>query len=234
MIQTLRKIVRAHFGLFAGAAGPRFGSGVLASLVLVLRVGDAWTQNCEPDFSGNQAKGEQIAQRQCAPCHGTNGISVSAQFPNLASQLPEYLVKQLKAFRVSPTAKPLRPDPVMTPLVAALTDTDFQDLAAYYSRLAPASGTARNDSRLQLGRKIYTEGNPAEDLPACITCHRPTGTGIRPDFPRLAGQRADYLESQLASWSAVRAKPGKLMTMIVPHLRPEERQAVADYIAQLH
>ena len=223
MIQTLRKIVRA-----------RFGSGVLAALVLVLRAGEAWTQNCEPGFSGNAAKGEQIAASQCAPCHGTNGIAVSAQFPNLAGQLPEYLVKQLKAFRVSPTAKPLRPNPVMTPLVAALTDTDFQDLAAYYSRLAPTAGTARNDSRLQLGRKIYTEGNPAEDLPACITCHRPAGTGIRPDFPRLAGQRADYLESQLASWSAVRAKPGKLMTMIVPHLRPEERQAVADYIAQLH
>jgi cytochrome c553 len=234
MIQTLRKLVRARFRLFAEAAGARFGSGVLASLVLVLRVGDAWTQNCEPDFSGNLARGEQIAQRQCAPCHGTNGISVSAQFPNLAGQLPEYLVKQLKAFRGSPTAKPLRLNPVMTPLAAALTDTDFQDLAAYYSRLAPAAGTARNDSRLQLGRKIYTEGNPAEDLPACITCHRPTGTGIRPDFPRLAGQRADYLENQLASWSAVRAKPGKLMTMIVPHLRPEERQAVADYIAQLH
>jgi len=88
----------------------------------------------QPDFSGNQAKGEQIAQRHCAPCHSINGISVSAQFPNLAGQLSEYLVKQIKAFRASQTAKPLRPNPVMTPRIAALTDTDLQDLVAYYSR----------------------------------------------------------------------------------------------------
>lgn len=202
----------------------------LCSILLSLQVR---SQECEPEFSGNRAHGQQIAAQACSACHGMDGRGVSPQFPALAAQLPEYLAKQLKAFKAETNAKPKRPSAVMTPIVAALTDADFVDIAAYYWKLEPRVGSARDSARLGLGERIYTEGNPAEGLPACITCHRPTGSGIRPDFPRLSGQSAEYLDSQLASWMAVRGKPGKLMTMIVPHLQPEERQAVADYISEL-
>ena len=202
----------------------------LCSILLSLQVR---SQECEPEFSGNRAHGQQIAAQTCSACHGMDGRGVSPQFPALAAQLPEYLAKQLKAFKAETNAKPKRPSAVMTPIVAALTDADFVDIAAYYWKLEPGAGSARNSARLDLGRRIYTEGNPAEGLPACITCHRPTGSGIRPDFPKLAGQSAEYLDAQLASWMAVRGKPGKLMTMIVPHLQADERRAVADYISQL-
>ena len=202
----------------------------LCSILLSLQVR---SQECEPEFSGNRAHGQQIAAQACSACHGMDGRGVSPQFPALAAQLPEYLAKQLKAFKAETNAKPKRPSAVMTPIVAALTDADFVDIAAYYWKLEPGAGSARNSARLDLGRRIYTEGNPAEGLPACITCHRPTGSGIRPDFPKLAGQSAEYLDAQLASWMAVRGKPGKLMTMIVPHLQADERRAVADYISQL-
>lgn len=207
---------------------------LLAVVGMFLWICGVQAQECESAFSGDRAKGQAIATRQCASCHGAQGISNSAQFPNLAGQLPEYLLKQLKAFKAPPQGKPLRMNEVMTPLVSGLTETDFQDLAAYFSALSAPLGATRDVARLELGRQIYTQGNPSNDLPACITCHRPTGNGIRPDFPRLAGQRPDYLEHQLETWMAVRAKPGKLMTMIVPHLRPDERAAVADYVAQLH
>jgi len=166
-------------------------------------------------------------------CHGADGQGISPQFPNLAAQIPEYLVKQLKAFKTRTDGKPLRPSDVMTPIVAALTDDEFTDVAAYYAKLEPRAGAARDAARLELGRRIYTEGNPDEGLPACITCHRPSGYGIRPDFPKLSGQSAEYLDGQLANWMAARGKPGKLMTMIVPHIQPKERQAVSDYISQL-
>jgi len=202
----------------------------LCSILLSLQVR---SQECEPEFSGNRAHGQQIAAQTCSACHGMDGRGVSPQFPALAAQLPEYLAKQLKAFKAETNAKPKRPSAVMTPIVAALTDADFVDIAAYYWKLEPGARSARNSARLDLGRRIYTEGNPAEGLPACITCHRPTGSGIRPDFPKLSGQSAEYLDAQLAGWMAVRGKPGKLMTMIVPHLQADERRAVADYISQL-
>jgi cytochrome c553 len=70
-------------------------------------------------------------------------------------------------------------------------------------------------------------------LPACISCHRPNGSGIRPDFPHLAGQKAAYIEQQLTNWQATRGGRGKLMTLIVPFLRPADIPALAAYIAQL-
>jgi cytochrome c553 len=91
----------------------------------------------------------------------------------------------------------------------------------------------RRIDRLDQGRAVFLEGNPETGLPACVSCHRPDGGGIRPDFPRLAGQQPDYIVAQLSNWQAVRGGKGKLMSMIAPLLQRDEIQAVADYLAQL-
>jgi len=64
----------------------------------------------------------------CASCHGPNGHSVNPLWPNLAGQKEQYLAKQIKAFRDG-----TRKDPMMAPMVAALSDDDIANLAAYYS-----------------------------------------------------------------------------------------------------
>jgi len=64
----------------------------------------------------------------CASCHGANGISMSPLWPNLAGQKEQYRIKQIKAFRDG-----TRQDPMMAPMVAALSDADIENLAAYYS-----------------------------------------------------------------------------------------------------
>jgi cytochrome c553 len=64
----------------------------------------------------------------CASCHGPTGISMSPIWPNLAGQKEQYLVKQIKAFRSGD-----REDPMMAPMVAALSDADIDNLAAYYA-----------------------------------------------------------------------------------------------------
>jgi cytochrome c553 len=64
----------------------------------------------------------------CAACHGPAGISMSPMWPNLAGQKEQYLAKQIKAFRDG-----TRKDPTMAPMVAALTDDDIANLAAYYA-----------------------------------------------------------------------------------------------------
>ncbi|MCP4409102.1 MAG: cytochrome c, partial [Gammaproteobacteria bacterium] len=48
----------------------------------------------------------------------------------LAGQKDAYLVKQIKAFRDGG-----RKDPMMAPMVKALSDSDIENLAAYYSGL---------------------------------------------------------------------------------------------------
>lgn len=64
----------------------------------------------------------------CASCHGPTGISMSPIWPNLAGQKEQYLIKQITAFRDG-----TRQDPMMAPMVAALSDTDIENLAAYFA-----------------------------------------------------------------------------------------------------
>ena len=78
---------------------------------------------------------EEVAT--CAACHGQNGISLSPSWPTLAGQHEDYLEHALNQYRDG-----TRKDPVMAPLVAALTDEDVELLARYYSRLSGLETTA--------------------------------------------------------------------------------------------
>ncbi len=66
----------------------------------------------------------------CAGCHGANGISNNPLWPNLAGQKAAYLVKQIKAFRDG-----TRKDPAMEPMAKPLSDTDVENISAYFESL---------------------------------------------------------------------------------------------------
>ena len=67
----------------------------------------------------------------CGGCHGQNGISANPMWPNLAGQGQAYLVKSMKDYRDG-----ARPDALMAPPVAGMSDEDIESLAAYYSGLS--------------------------------------------------------------------------------------------------
>jgi cytochrome c553 len=67
--------------------------------------------------------------RACAACHGPEGNSAAANFPKLAGQHFDYLVKTLQDYKTG-----ARKNAIMAPLVANLHQRDFEDLAAYYSQ----------------------------------------------------------------------------------------------------
>lgn len=70
----------------------------------------------------------------CAACHGAEGVSVIPDYPNLAGQKVKYLETSIKAYRDGQ-----RKHAVMSPMAAGLSDTDIQDLAAYFSSLSAQS-----------------------------------------------------------------------------------------------
>jgi cytochrome c553 len=80
-------------------------------------------------LAGDAAAGKNKAA-SCAGCHGPAGVSNNPMWPNLASQQEGYLVKQMKAFRDG-----TRADPLMAPMAKPLTDSDIDNLAAYFSSL---------------------------------------------------------------------------------------------------
>lgn len=121
----------------------------------------------------------------------------------------------------------------MAPIARRLTSNEMADVAAFYSVQWRATAGPRDVKRVLAGREIYLHGDISNDLPACASCHRPSGLGIRPDFPNIAGQNPGYVERELATWDMTRKHRGKLMSIIVERIGPEQRAPLADYISSL-
>ncbi len=81
-----------------------------------------------PVDAADVAAGKVKAMFVCADCHGATGISVVANFPNLAGQKEMYLVAQLKAFKAG-TRKNLE----MNLIAKTLSEADIANVAAYFA-----------------------------------------------------------------------------------------------------
>ncbi len=95
----------------------------------MLAVATATIILASPVFAGDAAAGK-AKSTMCAACHGTNGVSMVPMYPNLAGQKEAYLLKQLQDFKSGK-----RTDPTMKGMVMALSDTDMENLAAYYAEM---------------------------------------------------------------------------------------------------
>lgn len=78
-------------------------------------------------YSGDPVAGRQKAT-PCRPCHGLDGLSRRPDAPHIAGQLELYLRDQLKKYRSGERAHP-----VMAIVTRDLSDTDIEDLAAFYA-----------------------------------------------------------------------------------------------------
>jgi cytochrome c553 len=181
--------------------------------------------------AGNAAAGEKIVTGVCAACHGADGNSVITTNPKLAQQHPEYLAKQLANFKSGE-----RKNAIMSGIAAGLSPEDMANVAAYFGAQKGKVGSAKSNTAGSLGEKIYRGGIASVGVPACASCHGATGAGIPVQFPRLSGQHAEYVVTQLkAFYTGERANDNaKVMRMIASKLSDEQMAAVADYIQGLH
>ena len=178
------------------------------------------------------ARGSQIATQVCAACHAADGNSPAAANPKLAGQHPEYLTRQLIGFKENKARK----NAVMMGFSAALTAEDMANVSAHYGAQKPNDkGAARNPATVKLGEKIYRGGVADKGIAACAGCHGPAGAGIPAQYPRLAGQWADYAKAQLIAFRAGERQndPQGMMRGVAAKLSDKEIDAVADYIAGL-
>lgn len=173
------------------------------------------------------AKGQAVAQA-CVACHAADGSRGAPANPILAGQHPEYLAKQLAEFKAGK-----RQNPIMQGMAAPLSDEDMRNVAAFYASVQPKPGFAKNKDSVLLGEKIYRGGIAERQVPACASCHSPSGAGIPAQYPRLSGQHAEYTAAQLTAFrGGVRANNAQ-MTTIAAKMNDREIQAVSDYIAGL-
>jgi cytochrome c553 len=134
---------------------------------------------------------------------------------------------QLKAFRGQSRGDP---DAVgyMWGMASQLDDTAIDALAKYYSQQQPELPRRRDTADVARGREIFEHGVAAEGVPACAGCHGPDAHGLA-DFPRLAGQHAQYVLKQLGSFQS-NMRNVAIMHGVAQNLRSAEMASVAAYL----
>lgn len=174
------------------------------------------------------AKGKESFAAVCAACHGEDGNSTIAANPSLAAQFPQYLLKQLQEFKSGK-----RESAIMKPFADMLTDEDMVNITAWLGTQKAATGFATQKDLVVLGERIWRGGIAEKQVAACASCHSPSGVGIPAQYPRLAGQHAEYTTTQLTAFRDGVRTNSTQMRDVAAKLNDREIRAVADYIAGL-
>lgn len=179
---------------------------------------------------------EEIASGVCAGCHNADGNSVIPMNPILAGQHAEYITKQLMDFKATGDEPPKRNSPVMSAMVATLSQEDMKALGAYYAKQkATPSSIAADEKLVEAGKVLYHGGNLGDEIPACASCHGPTGAGIPPHYPAIAGQHAEYTMMQLELFNKAErgGDDNNVMQKVLTRMNPLEKRAVSAYISTM-
>ncbi len=79
------------------------------------------------------------------------------------------------------------------------------------------------------GEAIYTNGDAARNIPACVSCHGAAGNSTISQNPKLAAQHEAYLVKQLTEFKGpTRANP--VMSGIAKALSDDEMKNIAAYL----
>jgi cytochrome c553 len=170
----------------------------------------------------------------CKTCHGLSAQGYRGYFPmpRLAGQQPQYIENQLRAY-----IERRRTNPVMANVAHVLSPSMVSALAAYFKTLDPRPIGGAPRGSLSLGKKIYDEGLPESNVPACSACHGSQAQGQN-EIPRLAGQLYEYTVGQLTGWSKVRGQgtavdTSAIMAPTAHNLTRPQIEAVAAYVSTL-
>ena len=172
----------------------------------------------------------QLAIAVCGTCHGVDGNSINPMFPRLAGQKAWYIEQQLKEFRDHTRGDPYAVA-YMWGMASQLSNATIDALAQYFSSQTTGPGKPHSPAVIAEGSEIFHHGVPSQGVPACAACHGPDALGSA-QFPRLAGQHAEYILKQLASFQS-NMRDVAIMHGVAQTLHKGQMRAVADYLESL-
>jgi cytochrome c553 len=178
----------------------------------------------------------QAKLQYCKTCHGLSGQGYYGYYtmPRLAGQQPKYIENQLRAF-----IEHRRKNEIMANVAHALSSSMLSALARHFRDLNPpplGGGGSRGD--MAMGKRIFEEGLPESNVPACSACHGQDAKG-QDQIPRLAGQLPNYFYNKLVNWTAERGQntsmpdSSAVMGPTSHNLTKSQIAAVAAYVSSL-
>jgi cytochrome c553 len=199
----------------------------------VMAVGFSVSGHAE-DMAVHAKGGLEAKLEYCKTCHGLSGQGYLGYFPmpRLAGQQPEYIEAQLRAF-----IERRRTNPIMFNVAHVLSPSMLTALATHFRDLNPKPFGGGPRGSLAEGKKIFDEGLPDANVPACSACHGTTGKGQN-EIPRLAGQVYQYTVGQLTGWKKERGQGSAIDTSAIMaptahNLTRSQVEAVAAYVSYL-
>ncbi len=205
---------------------------LVTALILGLGCTTAMAAESSHAAQGGDAAAGKSKAAVCSACHGADGNSSNGEWPKLAGQHATYLENQLHAYKSGE-----RKNPIMAGQVAALSEQDMKDLAAYYSAQTLKPGVA-NPDLAKKAEGLYRGGRAEDGIPACSACHGPDGKGnAAAGYPSVHGQHAQYTAAQLKAYrSGERAGTdlAKMMSQVATKLTDADIEALASYLSGLH
>jgi cytochrome c553 len=172
----------------------------------------------------------------CKTCHGLSGQGYHGYYtmPRLAGQQPKYIENQLRAF-----IERRRKNQIMANVAHALSPSMLSSLAHHFKDLNPPPlGGGGSRSNMATGKRIFEEGLPESNVPACSACHGQDAKG-QDQIPRLAGQLPGYFYSKLVNWTVERGQntsmpdSSAVMGPTSHNLTKSQIAAVAAYVSGL-
>ena len=208
----------------------------LAPIVLAV-VFSVGVRAVDADMAASSHGYLQAKIEYCQFCHGRSGQGYVGflAMPRLAGQTTTYLESQLRAFAEGRRDRGLFLNMAkvhgLSPMMRMAIAAHFRD-----AHPRPFGGAPRHLATA--GRRIFDDGVPEANIPACAACHGPEAHGEGPN-PRLAGQLFPYLMSRLSRFPSesrhadTDVDPTATMARIAHNLTQSQTAAVAAYVSQL-
>ncbi|WP_432347107.1 c-type cytochrome [Shinella yambaruensis] len=163
----------------------------------------------------------------CNGCHAPERLDAQSLIPDLSGQSATYLEQALLAY-----AEGTRASGIMAVATERLDDEQRRTLARHFAAQPARLRQSTSGEDAARGETIALNGDPARRIPACLSCH--DKAGANPAFPRLSGQPAAYLESQLKLFTGKGRGGGPfrdVMAKAVANLEAEDMAPLAAYFA---
>jgi cytochrome c553 len=156
----------------------------------------------------------------CVSCHGPGGNSATPMTPSIAGQPKLFMENQLVLFREG-----LRKSPVMNPLMQGIPDKEITALADHFSKqeVKAVSAGPADPALMKRGRALAGKLK-------CGICHLSDFSGQK-QMPRLAGQREEYLESEMKAYRAGQ-RPDTTMTAALYGVKDDEIRVLAHFLSR--
>jgi cytochrome c553 len=158
----------------------------------------------------------------CSACHGADGNSTSFGVPSIAGQPKMFIEQQLRLFRDE-----RRESDQMYAAARRLKDEEIVSLAGHFAGMPARSAAAgpQAPGLLESGARLATQQR-------CAACHG-ADFGGENQAPRLAGQREEYLFSEMQAYrDNRRVGVDAAMASALRGMQDDALKALAHYLSR--